>query len=200
MRHIALKKEYEKFKESLLENINNSFAQLPQIENFAQSTANIGLKRQPNQESKLNISAVLNRSMDQSGTDIISLILSNTKDAKISLNKLIEQNKQLMRENERLSQDMSSSNKKAMNNEQTLSQQIQQIQEELATVYSAKEQEMIKNEDDVFKLNSRMREKESHIKDLSMHVEELEFTLNNIRLDLEATHEEAVKKESVMKK
>ncbi len=49
MRHIALKKEYEKFKESLLENINNSFAQLPQIENFAQSTANIGLKRQPNQ-------------------------------------------------------------------------------------------------------------------------------------------------------
>jgi hypothetical protein len=33
-----------------------------------------------------------------------------------------------------------------------------------------------------------------------MHVEELEFTLNNIRLDLEATHEEAVKKESVMKK
>lgn len=95
---------------------------------------------------------------------------------------------------------MSSSNKKSMNNEQTLSQQIQQIQEELATVYSAKEQEMIKNEDDVFKLNSRMREKESHIKELSMHVEELEFTLNNIRLDLEATHEEAVKKESVMKK
>jgi regulator of replication initiation timing len=83
--------------------------------------------------------------MEQSGTDIISLILSNTKDAKISLNKLIEQNKQLMRENERLSQDMSSSNKKAMNNEQTLSQQIQQIQEELVTVYSAKEQEMIKN-------------------------------------------------------
>lgn len=76
--------------------------------------------------------------MDQSGTDIISMILSNTKDAKISLNKLIEQNKQLMRENERLSQDMSSSNKKSMNNEQTLSQQIQQIQEELATVYSSK--------------------------------------------------------------
>jgi hypothetical protein len=62
------------------------------------------------------MSAVLNRSMDQSGTEIISLILSNTKDAKISLNKLIEQNKQLMRENERLSQDMSSTNKKAMNN------------------------------------------------------------------------------------
>jgi len=27
-----------------------------------------------------------------------------------------------------------------------------------------------------------------------MHVEELEFTLSNIKLDLEATHEEAVKK------
>ncbi len=35
--------------------------------------------------------------MDASNTDIISLILSNTKDAKISLNKLIEQNKQLLR-------------------------------------------------------------------------------------------------------
>ena len=43
------------------------------------------------------MSALLNRSMDQTGTEIISLILSNTKDAKISLNKLIEQNKQLMR-------------------------------------------------------------------------------------------------------
>lgn len=153
------------------------------------SLATVGVKRQTPQENKLNMSAVLNRSMDQSGTDIISLILSNTKDAKISLNKLIEQNKQLMRENERLSQDMSSSNKKAMNNEQTLSQQIQQLQEELATLYTAKEQEMIKNEDDVFKLNSKLREKESNIKDLNMHIEELEFTLSNIKLDLEATHE-----------
>ena len=32
---------------------------------------------------------------------------------------------------------------------------------------------MIKNEDDVFKLNSKLREKESNIKDLAMHVEEL---------------------------
>lgn len=66
------------------------------------------------------------------------MILNNTKDAKISLNKLIEQNKQLLRENERLSQDMTSTNKKAMNNEQALSQQIQQLQEELAILYSAK--------------------------------------------------------------
>ena len=129
MRYSALKKEYEKFKENLHENITNSFAQLPQVENLSQSSANVGTRRPTQQENKLNMSAVLNRSMDQSGTDIISLILSNTKDAKISLNKLIEQSKQLMRENERLSQDMSSSNKKAMNNEQTLSQQIQQIQE-----------------------------------------------------------------------
>ena len=91
MKHIGLKKEYEKFKESLMENINNSFAQLPQIDNImAQSTSNIGGFKRPNyQENKLNMSAVLNRSLDQSGTDIISLILSNTKDAKISLNKLI---------------------------------------------------------------------------------------------------------------
>jgi hypothetical protein len=79
-----------------MENINNSFAQLPQVDNLPQSSGNIN-GRQKSQENKLNMSAVLNRSMDQTGTDIISLILSNTKDAKISLNKLIEQNKQLMR-------------------------------------------------------------------------------------------------------
>jgi hypothetical protein len=33
-----------------------------------------------------------------------------------------------------------------------------------------------------------------------MHIEELEFTLNNAKLDLEATHDEAMKKENVMKK
>ena len=48
---------------------------------------------------------------------------------------------------------------------------------------------MIKNEDEVFKLNAKLREKESNIKDLTMHIEELEFTLSNIKLDLEATHE-----------
>ena len=79
------------------------------------------------QDNKGNTSSV-NRSGDSSSIDIISLILSNTKDAKISLNKLIEQNKQLLRENERLSQDVNSTNKKAMNNEQSLSQQIQQLQ------------------------------------------------------------------------
>lgn len=68
------------------------------------------------QDNKSNSSAVLIRSTENNSTDIISLILSNTKDAKINLNKLIEQNKQLLRENERLSQDMNSTNKKAMNN------------------------------------------------------------------------------------
>ncbi len=33
-----------------------------------------------------------------------------------------------------------------------------------------------------------------------MHVEELEFTLSNIKLDLEATHEVSMKKENVMNK
>lgn len=47
----------------------------------------------------MNTSAVLSRTNENSSTDIISLILSNTKDAKINLNKLIEQNKQLLREN-----------------------------------------------------------------------------------------------------
>jgi len=37
--------------------------------------------------------------MDNNNSEIISLVVSNTKDVKISLNKLIEQNKQLMREN-----------------------------------------------------------------------------------------------------
>lgn len=82
---------------------------------------------------------MLNRSMDNN-SDIVNMIVSNTKDAKINLNKLIEQNKQLMRENERLSQDVSSGNRKALNNQQQLSQQIQQLEEELATVYSAKQQ------------------------------------------------------------
>lgn len=81
------------------------------------------------QENKLSTSTVMKKSTtDPNSTDIISLILSNTKDAKINLTKLIEQNKQLLRENERLSQDMTSTNKKAMNNEQSLSQQIQQLQ------------------------------------------------------------------------
>jgi len=49
MRFIALKKEYEKFKENLLENITNSFAQLPQVETFTQSTASMGVKRNTSQ-------------------------------------------------------------------------------------------------------------------------------------------------------
>ena len=37
-------------------------------------------------------------------------------------------------------------------------------------------------------MNSRMREKDLCIKDLNLHVQELEFAVSNIRLDLEATH------------
>ena len=59
--------------------------------------------------------SILNRSVDNN-SDIVGMIVSNTKDAKINLNKLIEQNKQLMRENERLSQDVSAGNRKALNN------------------------------------------------------------------------------------
>ncbi len=33
-----------------------------------------------------------------------------------------------------------------------------------------------------------------------MQIEELEFTLSNIKIDFESTHEETLKKESVMKK
>jgi hypothetical protein len=90
-------------------------------------SSNVSGRKSIIQDNKGNTSSV-NRSGDSSSIDIISLILSNTKDAKISLNKLIEQNKQLLRENERLSQDVNSTNKKAMNNEQSLSQQIQQLQ------------------------------------------------------------------------
>jgi len=91
---------------------------LPIVENvtLSSATSSYGRKSLTQQDNKLNTSNFLNRSGDTNGTDIISLILSNTKDAKINLNKLIEQNKQLMRENERLSQDMNSTNKKAMNN------------------------------------------------------------------------------------
>lgn len=119
MKYTTLKKETEKFKESLVENINSSFAQLPLIEAVLQSTS-VSFRRSIVEEKTGNASS--NKPADSNNTDIISMILTNTKDAKISLNKLIEQNKQLLRENERLSQDMTSTNKKAMNNEQALSQ------------------------------------------------------------------------------
>lgn len=42
---------------------------------------------------------------------------------------------------------------------------------------------MIKSDDEIFRLNGKLREKETNIKELTMQIEELEFTVSNIRLD-----------------
>jgi hypothetical protein len=42
---------------------------------------------------------------------------------------------------------------------------------------------MIKSDDEIFRLNGKLREKETSIKELTMQIEELEFTVSNIRLD-----------------
>lgn len=55
------------------------------------------LNKRNNSEIKLNTSILNKSSSDTANADIIGLIVSNTKDVKISLNKLIEQNKQLNR-------------------------------------------------------------------------------------------------------
>ena len=47
MRYSSMKKEYEKFKENLIENINNSFAQLPVVDSLPGSSTNIGLSKRP---------------------------------------------------------------------------------------------------------------------------------------------------------
>lgn len=59
---------------------------------------------------------------------------------------------------------------------------------------------MIKSDDEIFRLNGKLREKETSIKELTMQIEELEFTVSNIRLDFQATVEETTKKETMLKK
>jgi len=100
MKNSTLKKEYEKFKENLIENISSSFNQLPSPDVGSSNSIGGAGNNKKNaaenvRENRLNSSSLLNRSTENS--DIVSLIVSNAKDAKISLNKLIEQNRQLIR-------------------------------------------------------------------------------------------------------
>lgn len=62
---------------------------MPLVDSMPQSSTQIGNASTRRTNDKLNNSIILNRSVESNTSDIITLIVSNTKDAKISLNKLI---------------------------------------------------------------------------------------------------------------
>ena len=111
-----------------------------------------------------------------------------------------EQIKQLTREKERLQDEVAMSNNKAHNSEVTLQTQIGDLEAEIQEVIEEKENEANAFTDIIADLNERLHAFEELEEQLNAQIEELNFNLNNVRMEAEAMANDQSKKLANLKK
>lgn len=182
MRLSALKKEYEKFKDTLVDNIQSVFASIPD-----------GAYSSPVRQSKILIND--DRSKTKENSDILNMLTSLGKETRSSTAKLVEQLKASQREHEKLNSEYSTTINKCNTTQFEFNQNIFRLEEEISELLAEKQNIQNKYEEEVFLLEGRIREKESVISDLSQQIEELDFTYKNTRAELDAFRDDSVKKD-----
>lgn len=70
-----------------------------------------------------------------------------------------------------------------MNQENDLQKQIMSLEEELSRSYEEKEENRIVSDGIINELNIKLDEQDAISKDLMIQVEELNFTINSLKLD-----------------
>lgn len=70
-----------------------------------------------------------------------------------------------------------------MNQENDLQKQIMSLEEELSRSYEEKEEHRIRSDGIINELNMKLDDQDAINKDLMIQVEELNFTINSLKLD-----------------
>ena len=95
MKHNALKKEFEKFKEVLIETLSSTYSQIPLGADLKGSQVSLDYKK----NGEAGEGGIMN-------SEIVNRISSQNKDIKIAMSKMIEQNRLLQIDNQKLSNDI----------------------------------------------------------------------------------------------
>lgn len=149
MKLSALRKEYEKFKDTLVDNLYSVFGAIPE----GASTSSSILK-----QSK----AVLtpdDKNKAKENSEILNILTSFGRDARSNMIKVIEQLKSSQRDNEKLNSEYSTTVNKASTNEFEFNQNIVRLEEEISQLMEEKQNSENKYEEEVFLLEGRIREK-----------------------------------------
>ncbi len=186
MKLAALKKEYEKFKQTLTDNINTTFASIPD-----------GSLAPATRQSKIINTEKTNLSEN---AEILNLLINLGKDARSNMNKMIDNIKAAQRERQTLNSEFSTSVNKASTNEFELNQNINRLEEELSELMAEKQNNENKYEEEIFLLEGRVREKQSIIAELTQQIEELDFSFKNTKTELEAVREQNSRKDATKTK
>ena len=120
MRLSALKKEVDKFKETLVDNIQNVFSALPDSS---------GATSSPVRSSK---SIPTPEKSTKENSEILNLLTSLGKDARNNMMKLVDQLKIAQRDHEKLNSEFSTTVNKCNTTEFEYSQTISRLEEEIS--------------------------------------------------------------------
>ena len=126
MRLSALKKEYEKFKDTLVENLSTTFSSIPE------GSSNTSMKNS-------KVVTVFDRSTIKENSQILNFLTGLGKEARGNMNKVIDSLKILQREKESLNSEYSSTINKANTNEFEYNQNINRLEEEISELLAEKQ-------------------------------------------------------------
>ena len=105
------------------------------------------------------------------------------------MSKMIENNRLLQIETERLNNEITNNNNKYHDECEELNKQITELDEQLRRNYEEREEYRIRNESKFEDMNKRLDDSDANNKDLMIQVEELNFTINSLKLDQDANNE-----------
>ena len=155
MRLSALKKEYEKFKETLVDNLYLTFGSIPD-----------GSLTPATRQSKVQG----DRSTTKENAQILNLLTGFGKQARSNINKVIDALKITQRERQTLNSEYSTTVNKCNTNEFEYNQNINKLEEEISELLAEKQNAENKYEEEIFLLEGRVREKESVINELTQQI------------------------------
>lgn len=164
LKHNGLKKETDRFKESLVQSLNNSFIPILSSLNLAgQGSSGEQLSQRVYgwvsgvdlQKSKKSVSETT------SWTEIVSIIISHSKDLKVLINRLLQQVKLLQKQVERMSEEQNMSTSKYQSSQFQLQRTISELQSELSSLLSTKQEQGIKYEHMIQQLNNNIKQKQN---------------------------------------
>lgn len=148
MKGNGIQKEYERFKEQLQETITSTFSQIPLNQDLKSSNVSEVFYKRDGSSSTFN------------NTDIINKISSQNKEIKIAMSKLLEQNKILKNQNEKLSIQIQNLSSRSEATKSGLEKEIETLEEQLGKLKAEKEEKSIKYEEKINEINEELDKKE----------------------------------------
>lgn len=159
MKHNALKKEFEKFKEVLIETLSSTYSQIPLGADLKGSQVSLDYKK----NGEAGEGGIMN-------SEIVNRISSQNKDIKIAMSKMIEQNKAFQKEIDQLHEDITNNGNKNQSSEAKLNKQIQKLEEDLQRVHVEKEEVSGNLAKEIFDLKEELEDKHQTIDDLQQKI------------------------------